>query len=176
MIVRIIGLGAVLWMAGFLIFALFLPQPAPDEVVTDGIVVMTGASGRIERGIKLLEARRARRLLVSGVDRRVKPHEFAKQFKAPVRLMDCCIDLGQESVDTRSNATEASDWVKANRYRSIRLITSDWHMTRGRFDLSDAIDGVTIVPDAVPSEPGLVLLVREYDKYLLRRVAALVGI
>ena len=64
MIMRIIGLGAVLWMAGFMIFALFLPQPAPDDAVTDGIVVMTGASGRIERGIKLLETKRAKRLLV----------------------------------------------------------------------------------------------------------------
>jgi uncharacterized SAM-binding protein YcdF (DUF218 family) len=176
MIMRAISLAAILWMAGFMAFALFLPQPAPDRDVTDGIVVMTGSAGRIERGLTLLKAHKAKRLLVSGVDRRVKPHEFAREFHAPVALMDCCIDLGHDSVDTRSNATETSAWIRRYHYKTIRLVTSDWHMARARFDLGTEVDGVKVLKDAVPTEPGLVVLVREYNKYVLRRLAALVGI
>ncbi len=177
MIVRFLAAALLLWIAGFMTFTLFLPQPAPDGIVTDGIVVMTGARGRVERGLALLGQKRARRLLVSGVDRRVRPNELAAQFKAPQRLIDCCVDLGHESVDTRSNAAEAARWIALHRYRSIRLVTSDWHMVRGRYDLEAMTgDDLNIVADAVRSEPGLLDLVREYNKYLLRRVAGLIGI
>jgi hypothetical protein len=37
------------------------------------------------------------------------------------------------------------------------------------------MQGITVVPDAVPSEPDLLGLLREYHKYLLRRGAAMVG-
>lgn len=177
MIVRAASAALLLWMAGFLVFALFLPQPAPDGVTTDGVVVMTGGRGRVERGLRVLEAKQAKRLLISGADRRVRPHELAAQFKAPMALVECCVDLGHESVDTRSNAQEAAGWIARRRYKTVRLVTSDWHMVRARFDLESATgDDVTVVTDAVPTEPGLVDLVREYNKYLLRRVAALIGI
>ena len=177
MIVRILAASLLLWIAGFMTFALFLPQPAPDGIATDGIVVMTGGRGRVERGLDLLEQKRAQRLLISGVDRRVKPHELAVQFKAPARLIQCCVDLGHESVDTRSNAEEAAGWIARNRYRSIRLVTSDWHMVRARYDLQAMTGGeLRVVVDAVRTEPDLVDLVREYNKYLLRRIAGLIGI
>ena len=177
MIVRTLAGALLLWIAGFMLFALFLPQPAADGIGTDGIVVMTGGRGRVERGLALLAAKRAKRLLISGADRRVQSHELAAQFKAKPALIDCCVDLGHESVDTRSNAEEAAGWIARNRYRSIRLVTSDWHMVRARFDLESMTpDDLVIVADAVRTEPGLVDLVREYNKYLLRRIARLVGI
>lgn len=177
MIVRTLSALLLLWIAGFMIFALFLPQPAPPGTVTDAVVVMTGGRGRVERGLDIIERKQAKRLLISGVDRRVKPHEIAAQFKAPKAIIDCCVDLGHESVDTRSNAEEASAWIARNRYKSIRLVTSDWHMVRARHDLEAMIgDKVTIVGDAVPTEPGLIDLVREYNKYVLRRIASLIGI
>lgn len=177
MIIRTISAVLLLWFIGFLLFALFLPRPATDGLTTDGIVVMTGGRGRVERGLEMLAEKRAKRLLVSGADRRVRPHELAAQFHAPEALVDCCVDLGHESVDTRSNATEAADWISRKRYRTIRLVTSDWHMRRARFDLEAiAGDRIEIIADAVPTQPSLVDLLREYNKYLLRRVAALVGI
>lgn len=177
MIARGLSIMVILWSTGFMIFALFLPQPAAEAIVTDGIVVMTGSSGRIERGLALLRARRAKRLLISGVDRRVKPHELAREFHAPDALIDCCVDLGHESVDTRSNAEEAAGWIARNHYGSMRLVTSDWHMARARFDLERMLAAkVKLIADAVPTEPDLPGLLREYNKYLLRRFAALIGI
>ena len=177
MIVRTLSAILLLWIGGFMVFALFLPQPGDPGVTTDAIVVMTGGRGRVERGLDILEHKQAKRLLISGVDRRVKPREIATQFKAPAELVDCCVDLGHESVDTRSNAEEASNWIARNHYRSVRLVTSDWHMVRARHDLEAMTgDKVKIVADAVPTEPGLIDLVREYNKYVLRRIAGLIGI
>lgn len=173
MIRRVLSLVVLLWALGFVAFAIYLPRPAADER-TDGIVVLTGGPGRMRRGLELLQQERAGRLLVSGVDRRVRPGELAAVYDIPEALLGR-IDLGRSAVDTRSNALETRRWIARHRYRSIRLITTDWHMTRARFELRQVLSGVRVVPDAVPSEPDLWGLLREYHKYLLRRGAALAG-
>lgn len=173
---RLLGFLVLIWLLGFLWFALFLPEPASDQH-TQGIVVLTGAAGRIERGVALLEGGRGDQLLVSGVNRDVTTDEFAQIYHVPPKLMRCCVTLGREAVDTRSNAIETSAWVTRHDYHTIRIITSDWHMRRARYELARQLEGqVQIVADAVRGEPSLMLLVREYHKYLLRRAAALVGI
>lgn len=175
MIRRIVSALALSWLIGFVLFVGLLPRPAGDRK-TDGIIVLTGGSHRIERGIALLEAGKARRMLVSGVNMSVRPREFIGEFRVPPRLFTCCVDLGQEAVDTRSNGAESADWVKRRRYKTIRLVTTDWHMRRARLELDQALPpGVTIVPDAVRSEPDLSILMTEYHKYLLRRAAVLFG-
>lgn len=176
MIVRLFSVALIGWMLGFAWFAIFLPQPL-DGRPTDAIVVLTGGAGRIDRGIALLEEGAARRMLISGVDRSVRPSELAAQYKAPERLFACCITLGREAIDTRSNAIETARWLERRHFRTVRLITTDWHMRRAALELQQALPGrATIVYDAVPSRPSLTMLAREYNKYLLRRTAALIGI
>ena len=176
MTVRILSLLAVLWALGGVLFAVLLPDAA-DNRPTDAIVVLTGGAGRIQRGVELLQAGKAKRMLVAGVDRRVKPHELAVEHRVPVSLFEQRIALGHESVDTRSNAIEAAAWLRRNHYHSVRLVTTDWHMPRARFELAHALDpDIILITDAVPSEPTLALLVREYNKYLLRRAAAPFGV
>jgi uncharacterized SAM-binding protein YcdF (DUF218 family) len=173
---RLLALVAILWALGFAWFALFLPQPHGDEP-TDAIVVLTGSAGRIDRGLALLRRKQARELLVSGVDRDVKPAEFADIYKVPHQLMDCCVTLGREAIDTRSNAIETSRWLARRDYKSVRIITADWHMRRAHYELSRQLEEpITIIPDAVRSNPSLSMLLREYHKYLLRRAAGLTGI
>ena len=107
----------------------------------------------------------------------MRPIDLALEYHAPPALFDCCIDLGHQAVDTRSNADETAQWVRDHHYRSVRLVTSDWHMARARMELSNALghDG-TIVGDGVKGEPNLRLLLAEYNKLLLRRVALWVGV
>jgi uncharacterized SAM-binding protein YcdF (DUF218 family) len=175
-ILRLLAIPVLVWALGFALFVTLTPAPADDRA-TDAIVVLTGGPGRIQRGLALLKAGKAKRMLVSGVDRRVKPHELALEYGVPQRLFDRQIDLGHESVDTRSNAVEAADWLKQQNFTSVRLVTTDWHMARARFDLRQAVGAdFFVVADAVPSDPQLVPLLKEYNKYLLRRVSALVGI
>lgn len=176
MIKRILSIVPLLWALGFAAFAIWLPRPI-DGGTTDAIVVLTGGPGRIERGLSLLQQKRARRMLVSGVYRDVRPHELALAQRAPIALFDCCVDLGREAVDTRSNAQETAEWLKVHDYRSVRLVTTDWHMRRARHELERALDGnVRIIGDAVKSDPGFAMLFKEYHKYLLSLAAGLVGL
>ena len=176
MIARALSFLVLLYALGYALFVVALPTPAGEER-TDGIVVLTGGSGRLERGIDLIERGRAERLLISGVNRTVRPVELATEYGVDEALFDCCIDLGRESVDTRSNGTETARWVKQRKFGSIRLVTTDWHMPRAQFELSRALDeGVQVLPDAVDSDPSFGVLFAEYNKYLLRRAAVLIGI
>ena len=173
MIRRLFSALVLVWALGFVVFAVDLPGPARDET-TDGIVVLTGGPGRVQRGLDLLKANRAKRMLVSGVDRRVRGVDLADKFDMPASLLGR-VDLGRFAVDTRSNAEETTAWIARHKYKSIRLVTTDWHMRRARFELRQVLRGVTVVVDAVPSEPDLTALLREYHKFLLRRAGALVG-
>ena len=176
MIVRLAAVSILAWMLGFAWFAVFLPQPQ-DGRPTDAIVVLTGGAGRIDRGLALLQQGAAKRMLISGVDRSVRPAELADRYEVPERLFACCVTLGRAAIDTRSNAIETAQWLERRHFRTVRLITTDWHMRRAALELRQALPGgVKIVYDAVPSRPSLTMLAREYNKYLLRRGAALIGI
>jgi uncharacterized SAM-binding protein YcdF (DUF218 family) len=176
MIKRVFALLLLIWLLGFAWFALVLPQPA-DMQKTDGVVVLTGGAGRIDRGLLVVEKGKARRMLISGVDLDVKPGELAAQYKRPLRLFTCCIDLGFRAVDTRSNGLETARWVSRNKIKTLRLVTHDWHMRRARLELRIALpDDVTVIEDAVPTRPTFPVLFTEYHKYWLRGLAALVGI
>nr|WP_221239464.1 YdcF family protein [Sphingomonas xinjiangensis] len=143
-----------------------------DGRKTDGIVVVTGGSGRIDRGLRVLRDGEAERMLVSGVDVDVRPVEFAVEYKIDRKLFSCCIDLGWQAVDTRSNAEETAAWVKRHRFKSVRLVTTDWHMPRARMELVHSLGSdVEVVGDGVRSITGWRVLLREYNKYLVRRIA-----
>lgn len=176
MITRALSALALLYLLGYAFFAVLLPRPA-DDGATDAIVVLTGGAKRLERGLDLLEAKRAKRMLVSGVDWSVRPEELAARYRADEALFRCCIDLGRQSVDTRSNAEEVARWMAKHKFKSLRLVTTDWHMPRARFELSRRLGGgISVVGDAVESNPSFSQLFIEYNKYLLRRSAVLVGI
>lgn len=177
MIRRLVAFLGVAVMAGFIWFAVSLPRPAPAGIRTDAIVVLTGSPGRIEHGVALLRQRAAGRLLISGVGRDTRESDVARAYGIDPALLRCCVDLGRAAIDTRSNAIETSGWVRRNRYRSVRLITTDWHMRRARYELAQQMPAdVQIVVDGVPSQPTLTELLREYGKYVARRAAGLVGI
>ena len=175
-LIRFATFGLLLYVLGFALFSVTLPKPAGDQR-TDAIVVLTGGSGRLERGFSLLERGLARRMLISGVDRRVRPHELAAANHVDQRLLDCCVVLGRESFDTRSNADEVAHWVERRHVRSIRLVTNAIHMPRARYELRKRVgDDLAIVTDAVPSEPDFGAIYMEYNKYLLGLIADLIGI
>lgn len=176
MIVRFLGFVALAYLLGFVVFMLSLGSPLPAARVTDAIVVPTGGPGRIDRGIALIEAKAAKRMLVSGVAPTVRPIELAVTYSTPPALFACCIDLGQQAFDTRSNGDETALWVSERGYRSVRLVTSDWHMARARLELTNALGpDVEVIADPVPTNARLATLVSEYSKLIVRRIALLFG-
>lgn len=176
MIARGLGVVALLWALGFALFMLAEPGPL-EGAITDAIVVPTGGPGRIDRGLVLLKRHAARRMLVTGVAPEVRPGELAAEYDSSPQLFACCIDLGHQAVDTRSNAEETAAWVRQHRYRSVRLVTSDWHLPRARLELVNALGkDVRVVGDGVPSKPRFGILIAEYNKLLLRRMALWLGV
>jgi uncharacterized SAM-binding protein YcdF (DUF218 family) len=175
MIRRTLAALFAVWLLGFAWFAVTLPGPS-DVASTDAIIVLTGGKGRFQRGLEVLAAGRAKRMLVSGVDPVVRRREFEAVQGVPPHLSQCCIDLGKEATDTITNAEEAQVWIKRYQFKSVRLVTTDWHMRRAAFEMRRGLDAsIYVVIDAVKGNPGLITLGVEYNKYLSRRVAVLFG-
>lgn len=165
----------LIWALGFLVFAVSLPGPA-ERVTTDAVIVPTGGPGRIAQGLSVLDEGLAEWMLVTGVDPEVTQEEFAAEFEVDEAVMDCCVTLGFQAFDTRSNAAETADWVEKNRISSLRLVTTDWHMFRAAGELDRMLpSSVEVVRDAVPSEPSLGSLFLEYHKLIASFVAGLFG-
>ena len=176
MIARALGMLAIAWCLGFAVFMLALPTPL-EATTTDAIVVPTGGPGRIDRGLDLIRRHQAKRLLITGVAPGVGPDDLAREYRVPAALFACCVDLGSEAVDTRSNAEETAAWVRTHHYTTVRLVSSDWHVLRARMELHAALGkGVMVLADGVPSTPRLMTLIAEYDKLILRRVALWTGL
>jgi uncharacterized SAM-binding protein YcdF (DUF218 family) len=173
MITRLGSLLLLIYALAFVLFAFTLGKPASaDAPATDAAVVLTGGPGRIEHAIEVLRQHKAQRLLVAGTDPSVTMADLARRIPGSRKWLACCVDLGTESVDTRTNAEEAKRWLDTHQYKSVRLITSDWHMRRARYEFDRALGSkYQLSADAVRTEPSFFTLFGEYNKYLLRRLA-----
>ena len=178
MIARFGSLLLLLYALGFVFFAFTLGKPATARAKpTDAAVVLTGGKGRIEHAIDVLRDGQTKRLLIAGADPLVTKDDLARRVPRSSKLIKCCVDLGSESVDTRSNAEETQRWLQAHHFHSVRLITSDWHMRRARYEFGKVLGGkYDVVIDAVRTEPSFILLFGEYNKYVLRRMAVWVDL
>jgi uncharacterized SAM-binding protein YcdF (DUF218 family) len=173
---RILALLLAAYAIGYGAFALTLPGPAGEER-TEAIVVLTGGPGRLERGFERMERGLAETMLISGVPRTVRPQDYAAEYHVDPSRFPGRIALGQDSVDTRSNAEEVARWLARRRYRSIRLVTSDVHMRRARYEIGRKIgSGISVVEDAVATSPDLRQSFAEYNKLLLGWAAGLLGL
>lgn len=167
------------WAAGLFWFADRIPRRLEDpDRRTDAIVVLTGGSLRVETGFQLLAERKAEKLFVSGVEKGVPIDDLLALYGLTAEDMKCCITLGYRAADTPGNALESAAWVRANRLRSVRLVTSSYHMPRSLLEFRGAMPDLEIAPHPVFSDRVLIddwwrrpgtasLVVSEYNKYLL---------
>jgi len=138
---------ALAWSAGLWAFGqrVAASTPAPDPPEADGIVALTGASSmRIAAAMQLLQDGDAKRLLISGVNRDTSRADVREAARAAGDVWDCCVDLGFEATSTEGNATETAGWVRRRRYRSLVVVTSDYHMPRSLLELHAALPGVRL--------------------------------
>lgn len=175
----LLGGGLVAWFAGLLWFVDRIPRTLEDaDRRTDAIVVLTGGSLRVETGFQLLAERKAEKLFVSGVEKGVPIDDLLSLYGLTPEDMECCITLGYMAADTPGNAEESASWVRANRLRSVRLVTSSYHMPRSLLEFRRAMPDLEIAPHPVFSDRVLIdewwrrpgtaaLVITEYNKYLL---------
>ena len=139
----------VIWTAGLFAFGMRVANSTPpnDPPNADGVVALTGASSlRIEAAVQLLEHGRGQRLLVSGVNPDVTRPELQAVAHDFGRAFNCCVDLGFRAANTQGNARETSNWVAYHHYKSVIVVTSDYHMPRAMLELRAAMPGVKLYP------------------------------
>jgi uncharacterized SAM-binding protein YcdF (DUF218 family) len=170
----------MIWTAGLLAFAgrVYRSTPAATPPVADGVVALTGHSDeRIAAALLLLEARKAHRMLISGVDRHVSRDELQTITGADKPMFDCCVDLGFTAANTEGNARETAAWARSKGYVTLILVTADYHMPRARLELRAAMPEAKIIAYPVATgelsaaewwktEIGAQRMILEYCKYL----------
>jgi len=168
------------FVLGFLWFTARVPS---SEITmsgtTDGIVVLTGDSARISEAIELLANRRGRRLLISGANRVTTAAEISRLNPEFARWIQCCVDFDR-SLNTLGNAIETRRWAEKHRFRSLTVVTSNYHMPRAMAEIAHQLPNTRLVAFPVMSErlraehwwasgPAMRLLLSEYVKYIVAR-------
>ncbi|NVJ70470.1 MAG: YdcF family protein [Alphaproteobacteria bacterium] len=157
------------WVLGFGLFFVNLPKAAmqTDVPKSDGIIVLTGGAGRLQAGLDLLEAKVADRMLISGVNPVVETHELSALTGVEEALFTCCIDLDKAAPNTAGNATESTLWAQAHGYRSLVLVTADFHMPRSLILFRRAMPDATFFAYPVKGDWPILYLANEYNKYVV---------
>ena len=169
-ILKFIGYLFIAWGIGFALFWIRLPYAAQtdtDRTKTDAVIVLTGGPNRLETGITLLENKIAGRMLISGVHEDVRPSELAVRTGKNPELFTCCIDLGYSADSTIGNAEESAEWVREHNFKSILLVTSDYHIQRSLILFRKHLPDTNITAVSVPTKLPVLKLAKEYNKYLI---------
>jgi len=123
-------------VAGFLIFADSVTSMRPPETAkADAIVVLTGGYQRIEQAIDLLKRGYGERLLISGVNPTTTASQIRKTTRTSPDLFACCVDIGYGAIDTIGNANETAIWIRDKGYKSVLVVTSNYHLARSLMEL-----------------------------------------
>lgn len=169
-------------IAGFFLFLSAIPRSgAPLLAPADGIVVLTGGAQRVDGAVTLLAEGHARRLLVSGVYARTSRARLASHNPDAAKLFDCCIDLDYRARNTIGNAIETRRWAREHDFRSLVVVTSNYHMPRALVEMRSILSDYDLKPYAVVtgsvdpdtwwrSAASARLLMEEYGKYLVALV------
>lgn len=173
---------AVAFVAGYFWFVAQIPdREVALEGKADGIVVLTGAAARIPDAIGLLAAQRGRRLLITGVYRSTRSREIARLTPLYSQFFACCIDLDRDALNTYGNAIQARRWAHQHQFKSLIVVTSNWHMPRAMVEIEHQLPDLKLIPypvmsEKMRSEPWWAsldtagFLLAEYVKYLFAMV------
>jgi len=171
---------AIVLLAGG--FVWFVGSLARTEVMidnrADGIVALTGGAFRINDALVLLATGRGQRLLITGVNPTTRTVEILRRVPEHQRWFECCVDLDHSALNTIGNAVETRRWARQKNFKSLIVVTSNFHMPRAMAELSHQMPDATLIPFAVISERVRVedwwsspssarLLFSEYLKYIV---------
>ena len=101
----LVCLGLSLWIGGFAWFVHRTAAEFAAPASADGIVALTGGSGRIEAALRLLAEGRARVALLSGIGGGAELRELAARTGLNPGLLGDRVTLGRQATSTHGNAS-----------------------------------------------------------------------
>ena len=166
----------VVWLGGFIAFNYRINNYQEDnETKTDAIIVLTGGRNRITEATKLFNEGLAEKMFISGVQKGVSLKDISHSNSINIKEKEK-VDLGEEAQNTVGNAIETIDWLNKNKVKSIRLVTSNYHIPRSLEEFKAKNKDLVIVINPVYSEHvskyfwknwgSFSLLALEYNKFL----------
>jgi len=169
-----------------LIFGTFLYQTwtiPHSEGKTDAIVVLTGGRGRVEEGYRLFMEQQGSLLILLGVSPKVTVEDLFGERGRKIDTSRIVLEKGSRT--TIENALFGRKILQERGVRSIRLITSRYHMLRSLLLFERILPrGVRIVAHPVESRvmngwtnlqsSGLKILWSEMYKYWMYRMFFLI--
>jgi uncharacterized SAM-binding protein YcdF (DUF218 family) len=185
------GFGVILLAAilfgGFLRFADSVTTLRPPvQPKADGIVVLTGGYQRIAQAVELLREGAGNRLLISGVHPTTTRTQIRKMTQSSANLFTCCVDIGYDAIDTIGNAREATNWIHNRGYKSVLVVTNNYHMPRSLAELRYVDPATQFIPYPVVNSDlktkswftdpnALRIMLSEYCKVLLAGARNMIG-
>ncbi len=135
-VVLVLLLAFLTGIGGFFVFWSDVSSiPRPDNPKADAIIVLTGGYKRINQAVSLLTSGAGKRLLISGVNPATSRAQIRRFTKSTKDLFDCCVDTGYQALDTMGNAAEAVGWIRANGFKSVIVVTDNYHLPRSLIEL-----------------------------------------
>ena len=174
-------------IVGFVSFIYLIKKNFSEEVIiasnTKHIIVATGGSNRILKGLQLTQIENDRKMLITGVGKGINKDDIAKAILAneeQKQVLNCCVDLGLSALNTQGNAYESYRWLKHHNVQSSFLVTANYHMPRLvlEFERIAPEIKVNLIPVQPSNDPiqkiylptNLILVTKEYLKFVIKKL------
>jgi uncharacterized SAM-binding protein YcdF (DUF218 family) len=111
--------------------------------------VLTGDEERISAAVRLLSEGKATRLLISGVNKSTRTPDLVNLNAVSLKevlFFYCCVDLDKRALNTEANALETTLWARRRGFKSLIVVTSNYHMPRTLMELRQAMPEVKLMP------------------------------
>ena len=171
---------------GLITFVILIKSNFSEEKIlfkdTNSVVVATGGSNRILKGINLIEENIERKMLITGVGKGISKTEIAKAIDANKKqsnILNCCVDLDLTAINTQGNAMQAIEWLRKNDAKNSFLVTANYHMPRlilefKRVNPEINLNIVPVKPDLDPINKiylpnNFILISKEYLKFIVTK-------
>ena len=144
------------FIAGFVAFTMSLSsKEALSSQKADAIIALTGGSDRISDAVELLASGYGNRLLITGVNLSTSVERLSKVTQRGAIFFSCCIDIDYAARNTVENAIETRRWVEERDFKSLIVVTSNYHMPRAMIELQRAMPNITLIAHPIVSERPL---------------------
>jgi uncharacterized SAM-binding protein YcdF (DUF218 family) len=168
------------------IFFLSLVKNFKNDYTTiksiDSIVVLTGDKFRISKGMEILSNGIGEKLLLSGVNKNIKLTNIKNEFPKYKNFFDCCVEIENISSNTFENSRETFLWLEKNKYNSVLIVSSDYHMPRAKLEFEKFLNTKNTYYHPVNSNNNLMAIGKikklflEYVKYMRTYISLAVGL